>query len=292
MYHGNIFAYILIKLFKIKCRQIWNIRHSLDNYYEEKLFTRIVIRLNKLFSKNVDSIIFNSKRSVMHHTMFGFKSNNIINIPNGFNLKVFHCELNKRNAYRTLFDVSNDCCLIGLIGRYHHLKDHHNFLKSIYLLLKQCPSEHWKCLLVGRNINYNNIDLFRTINKYNLADKIILHEESDNISSILNALDVLCLSSSSESFPNVVGEAMATGIPCVVTDVGDAAIIVGDTGIIVPPKDPVSLAKGLAHYVKSFEKNKSNYSQSAYNRINDHFQIDNIINQYDNLYLKLLYTHP
>ncbi len=133
-----------------------------------------------------------------------------------------------------------------MVARYDPQKDHNNLLNAL-ALIKQM-SIH--CILVGEEMTFRNTELTALIKEYDLQDRVTLLGPQDNIPSIMNALDVHVLSSVGEAFPNVLAEAMACGTPCVATDVGDAALIVGETGWIVPPSDPESLAQALADVVQ------------------------------------------
>src|SRR5262249_13530770 len=146
-------------------------------------------------------------------------------------------------AVRTELGLAPGATLVGVVGRHHPLKDHATFLRAAALLAGERGRVHF--VLAGRGLEPGNPALEPLVGDTALRGRVHLLGERDDMPRLLAALDVLALSSVSESFPNVVGEAMACGVPCVVTDVGDAARIVGPTGIVVQPGNPAALADGL-----------------------------------------------
>ena len=121
--------------------------------------------------------------------------------------------------------------------------------------------------------------------KYPTNNKnIIFLGQQSNIHNLMKMFDLLCLSSKAEGFPNVIGEAMSSGIPCVTTDVGDAKDIVGETGWVSPPSDPVSLANCLDNALKNRHKQLRVYGKIARKKIINQFSIEEVKNQYISLY--------
>lgn len=101
---------------------------------------------------------------------------------------------------------------------------------------------------------------------------------------IYNAIDILSSSSYGEGFPNVIGEAMACGVPCVVTDVGDSAVIVGDTGLVVPPKNPKALAQSMKKMIEVGKEKREGLGMKARDRIMDNYSIEKVVKEYEKLY--------
>ena len=139
--------------------------------------------------------------------------------------------------------------LIGMMGRYHPMKDYANFLQAAALISNQYPDANFA--LIGQGIDDQNVELRRSIRELGLQRRTRLLGERHDIPRIAAALDVFSLSSYSESFPNVIGEAMACEVSCAVTHVGDAAWIVGDAGRVVPPRNPRALADAWSVYDNS-----------------------------------------
>ena len=129
-----------------------------------------------------------------------------------------------------------------MVGRYHPLKDHGNFLAAARGLLDAGVKARF--VLCGLGVDDTNDELMALVDRLDLGGVTSLLGERNDPQRIMNAFDLGTISSAGEGFPNVVCEMMLCGIPCVVTDVGDAAIIVGDTGQVVPSTDAAALAEG------------------------------------------------
>ena len=128
-----------------------------------------------------------------------------------------------------------------MIARYHPVKDHENLLEALARL--DAAESLWSCFLIGSGVTSDNQDLVAKIHARGLSHRIFLLGSRDDIPNVMNAIDVCVLASKSEAFPNVLIEAMACGTPCITTDVGDAAAIVGNNGWVVPPMDASRLSE-------------------------------------------------
>ncbi|MHC5827541.1 MAG: glycosyltransferase, partial [Nostoc sp.] len=149
---------------------------------------------------------------------------------------------------RTEWRISKDTILIGLVGRLDPMKDHPTFLKAVALLCKEREDIRFVC--VGMGSHEYAQELYQLAEELEVAEKVIWAGGRADMPDIYNALDINCSSSSyGEGFSNVIGEAMACGVPCVVTDVGDSAWIIGDTGIVVPPNNPEALKAGITSLI-------------------------------------------
>jgi glycosyltransferase involved in cell wall biosynthesis len=179
-------------------------------------------------------------------------------------------------------NVSDQDTLIGLIARYDPMKDHDNFLKAASFLARDNPSVHF--VLVGYKVDKNNKTIMRTINESGHEGHFHLLGERGDIPRIIPALDIVTSSSSSEGFPNTIGEAMACGVPCVVTDVGDSALLVGDTGKVVPPRNPQSLADGWREIIELGNEDQRRLGMAARRRIEKEFTLPAVVARYEEFY--------
>ncbi|WP_240474058.1 glycosyltransferase [Salinivibrio socompensis] len=189
--------------------------------------------------------------------------------------------IQNENCDGSLNDL-NSKFLLGTIGRFNPQKDHVGLLKSLDLVKRRCSE--FSAVLIGKDITSNNLFLMDKIKKIEFEDNISLLGQRTDIATIMNSLDVHILSSSfGEGFPNVVAEAMACGTPCITTDVGDAAIIVGDTGWVVPPKDPQALANAILEAMEEKQNNPQAWQarkQACRERIINNFSIEKMVSSY------------
>lgn len=283
MYHGNLAAKLSRFFCVSKPLVVWNIRHSLYDIRHERPLTRWVIRANALLSKQADAIIYNSFTSARQHEELGFDPTKKRIIPNGFDTDVFRPDEISRAAIRCELGINENATLIGLIGRYHPMKDHRNFLNAASLLQKNLHEAYF--LLAGREADSENMELQTMIRELGICDRVFLLGERQDIPQLNAALDIACCCSSwGDAFPNVVGEAMACGVPCVVTDVGDSAWIVGNTGRVVTPKNPQALATAWKELIELGCDNRRELGMQARKRVIDKFSLESVVKQYKEVY--------
>lgn len=286
MYHGNLAAQLACAFIPSHVPVLWNIRQSLYSLAYEKKGTAIVIKICRYLSGFPKRIVYNSKTSAEQHEYLGYRGDKRIIIPNGFDVSLFSPSIESGKTIRAELGVSSDTLLIGLIGRYHPMKDHTNFLQAASLLLKNYSNVHF--LLAGTHVDGHNEQLNRVINNLNISTNVHLLGERTDIPRLTAALDVASSSSYAEGFPNVIGEAMSCGVPCVVTNVGDAACIVGDTGIVVPPRDAVALANGWRKLIELGQEKRLALGMKARQRIIENFSLDAVVKKYEMLYKEVL----
>jgi glycosyltransferase involved in cell wall biosynthesis len=179
-------------------------------------------------------------------------------------------------------DLSEESFLIGMTGRYHPTKDHANFLQAAALTIAKHHDVNF--LMVGQGVDEQNAALRQLIESSGLTGRVHLLGERHDIARIAAALDVFSLSSNSESFPNVIGEAMACEVACAVTNVGDAHWIVGDSGLVVPPRDSNRLATAWSRIIELSAEDRMALGRSARERVIKYFQLDSVVRRYEELY--------
>ena len=185
-------------------------------------------------------IIVVSKSTFKNCKRLGYCSHKLRLIHNGYEILKYNFNKN-RNYYRKKFKIKK-IPIVGSVARYDPTKDHINLLTALSILKKK--NIDFICILIGSNINKKNTELLNLIKKLNLIDEVKLLGTSRNILQSMKGLDIHILSSVTEGFPNVVAEAMLSGTPCVVTDVGDSALIVGNTGWKVEPGNSILISQG------------------------------------------------
>ena len=282
MYHANLAAQIISILSLKFVPVIWNIRNCLSLSYE-KPGTAAVIKALIPLSIFPKKIIYNSQVSASEHEKLGYKITKTITIPNGFDPELFHPSIEARNSIRKELSLPNDCFLIGRFARYHPMKDYPNLIQGAAILLKDYPDVHF--LLAGSDINAENQILCNLIQELGISERIHLLGERQDIPCLTASLDIASTSSSyGEAFANVIGEAMSCGVPCVVTDVGDSAWIVGDTGQVVPPKDPEALANAWKELILLGLEGREALGKLARSRVIECFSLESIVANYESLY--------
>lgn len=287
MYHGNLAASVVDRFCENKTLVVWNVRQSLYGLKHERPLTRWVIRANALLSALPDAILYNSRTSARQHEAFGFDASRTRIIPNGFDTEMLRPDDNARADIRRELGVRDDAILIGLIGRYHPMKDHRNFLDAAAQLGKEFPDVRF--LLAGREVDAENPALREMLDESRLGDRVFLLGERKDIPQLNAALDIASSSSSwGEAFPNVVGEAMSCGVPCVVTDVGDSAWIIGDAGRVVPPRAPKALATAWHDLIALGRDGRQTLGIRARQRVIENFSLGAVVKQYEDLYESLI----
>ena len=283
MYHGNLAASLVAGRGAV----IWGIRQSFYGLDKERVLTRWVIRLGALMSRYPRAIAYNSRTSASQHEAFGFDASRTRIIPNGFDTEVFCPDEDARLKMRQEFGLSDSAVLIGLIGRYHPMKDHRNFLNAAALLCRESSDVHF--LLAGCEVNAANPALSTMIEELGLSNRVLLLGERKDTPQLNAALDIASSASAwGEGFANVVGEAMSCGVPCVVTNVGDSAWIVGDTGKVVPPCDPIVLASAWKSLMMLGRDGRQALGIRARQRVIEKFSLESVVKQYEDLYESLI----
>jgi glycosyltransferase involved in cell wall biosynthesis len=286
MYHGNLAATLIKFLNSGKIPVIWNIRYSLNGLDREKALMRILIRAGALVSGSTDAIIYNARMSLNHHTAIGYGPLKAHVIPNGFDTGHFRPRPRLRQISRNQLGVSGDEILIGLIARYDPLKNHSGFLEAASMMARARSDVRF--LMVGRGVDESSSGLIKKIEDLGLKNRVICRGQHANVTPFYAALDIAVLSSIAEGFPNVIGEAMSCGVPCVVTDVGDCSHLVGGTGIVVPPEDSSALKIGCEQLIDMGPSEREHLGAAARKRILEHFAISKVASRYEKLYESIL----
>lgn len=281
MYHGNIVA-LMSQLLTSKVKVIWSVRHSLHDLKNDKWMMQCTIKLNVWLSSMPDVIIFNSKSSVVQHEDYGFSKAKTLVIPNGFDLQDFTPNQEVKAKVRKELGIREGDLVIGCVARFHPTKGHALFLKAASLLIEKYS--HVVFVLVGKGMDCDNLDMVNMISELGLSEKVILLGERSDVVSLTMAFDIATSASLSEAFSNTIGEAMAAQVPCVVTDVGDSAWIVGDFGRVVPPENPEALSNAWQKLLALTDLERLTLGKQARRRIEAHFSIQHIVKKYNELY--------
>jgi len=280
--HGNFVAQIASIFLPYRLSTLWNIRYTALPEGETKRSILFIIKLLSILSFLPQKIVFNSKAGADDHCKMRYRSNKSCIIPNGFDTKLFSPSEKNRSCVRLGLNIPEEAILIGLISRFDPLKDHSCFLKAGAKLLSNKREAFF--LLAGREVDWQNRHLKQLIEKLGMSEKVFLLGERRDVHRITAALDIATCSSVAEGFPNVIGEAMSCGISCVVTDVGDSAWLVGDSGIVVPPRNHEALYEAWLKLIELGSAKRRVLGERARKRIEDHFSIQMIVKKYEQLY--------
>jgi glycosyltransferase involved in cell wall biosynthesis len=280
MYHADFFGGIIAKMSGVK-RIFWNVRHTHLDLNLMKFRTILISKFCAIFSKVIpDKIICCSRKAIDSHVEFGYKKNKFVLISNGYDLKRFSPQSNLSLTNQYFSELDKSIPVIGMISRYAPEKDHKNFLRALNILRKK--NIRFYCIFIGLNLNIDNAELMKWIKQYKLNKHVKLFDVQRDIPAFLNALDLHVLSSKDEAFPNILGEAMACGTPCISTNVGEAEYILGECGWIVESQNSVSLAKALEEAFDMMN-DKSRWLKlktSSRKRIEENFSLEKMKNDY------------
>lgn len=279
MYHADLIGGVVARLAGAKI-VVWGIRGPFDRQ-RTALQTRITIRLCSFLSKWVPiAIVSNSEHATEVHLQVGYSRDKLVNIPNGYPLKQFRPDETARVELLHELNLNYDVVLIGMVARFDPYKDHETLFGALLALARR--GRQFTCLLVGPGMSMANQSLAHLVEKYGVQDMVKLIGPRDDVPKIMAALDVHVLSSAAESFPNVLAEAMACGTPCVTTNVGDAALIVGDTGWVVPHSDAAALANAIQEALNEM-KDSAKWNirkEAAQKRVIENYSLERMILSY------------
>ncbi|HID24056.1 MAG TPA: glycosyltransferase [Planctomycetaceae bacterium] len=242
LYYSDLVGGLAAKLAPSRPPVVWNIRTNalVAGIHRPSLLT--TARMCAWLSSSLPArIVVNSVSGLQWHARFGYDRSRLQLIRNGFDTERFRPSELARRAIRRQLGLPDSVRLVGMISSVRPQKDHATFLDAAALLAHQLPDVRF--LLCGDGAVWQNESLRLMIEQRRLTDRIHLLGLRGDMPVVQASLDVAVLASVVEGFPNAIGEAMACGVPCVVTDVGDSADLVGDVGFVVPRGDAVGLAQ-------------------------------------------------
>ena len=284
MYHSDLIGSIVARLAGKKVI-VWGIHNTNLDPAKTALSTRLIVRACAVLSGVPRKIISCSQEGVKVHTALGYQPQKMVTIPNGYDVSEFSPKPECRSELRRQWQIADDTTLLGMVARWNPQKDHANLIAALAHLKTQTQTP-WHCVLVGSNLDADNQVLTELLALHGISDRVTLLGIRNDIPAVMNALDVHVLSSAyGEAFPNVVAEAMACETPCIVTAVGDSALIVGDTGWVVPPSNPIELATAMSLAIN--ELALSAWTQRQANcrqRIESNFSLQIMVAKYNEVW--------
>lgn len=283
MYHGNLAARLAAWLLHDRPPVAWSIRGTHTQLAREKGLTALTIWAGAKLSSYASAIIYNSKVSAQEHwRKLQYNREREFVIPNGFDTATFVPSFAARKQLRAELGTPEQAVLIGLVARLHPVKDHRTFIEAIARVHARHEDVHG--VLIGAGTERTNPKIASMLLDAGAVEFVHCLGERTDLPMLTAALDVSCNSSVSEGFANAIGEAMACGVPCAVTDVGESARIVGDTGRVVAPSDPESLAVALDSLVSMGRRERQALGELARQRVLDKFSLAAVVKQYAQVY--------
>jgi glycosyltransferase involved in cell wall biosynthesis len=285
MYHADLVGGLAARLARVPV--VWGIRQgSLDprfNRWSTLGTAALCASLSRILPAR---IVVCSKNASDAHGEFGYSRDRMVVIPNGFDLSYLRPDLQARQSMREELGFPDSVLLVGLAARFDPQKDHRTFLRAAGRVHARHPEARF--VLCGDGIDSGNSTVRGWVEEVGLGNACQLLGRREDVPRFFAALDVAVSSSSGEGFPNVVGEAMACGVPCVVTDVGDSAFLVGVTGLVVPPRDPEGLANAISVLLRDGAAGRRARGMAARERIEREFALPVVAARYRRLYEEVL----
>jgi glycosyltransferase involved in cell wall biosynthesis len=288
MYHANVATQLAALLAATRLPIVSAIHHSCDDERAAPAIRRLVRRLDGLLSRRSSAVIYVSARSCEQHRQLGYSSRNTVFLPNGFDVHLFAPSARLRDAQRSSFGLQDGEFTIGCVARFAPAKDHDTLLRAAAEFIGVSPNARF--ILVGRGITLDNPEFAALVSRYSLHDRCLLLGERRDLPALFAAMDVACLSSRTEGLPLSLGEAMASGLSCVATDVGDCAWLLGDAGIIVPPNDPHALANAWRQLEAVGHEARCKLGRRARGRIEQQLSMPAYLARLHDIYQRALHS--
>ena len=288
MYHACLLGELAVRLTQGP-PMIWGLRAAHEAINDYNPVTRQIVKWCARRSAQPKATIVNSRTAALVHRKLGYDASRMRVVFNGIDARKFAHDVSWRQDARRELGFEAEHVVVGMFARFDPMKDHSCFFRSAALLHRDYPMIRF--LLAGTDVSRCNRAVWNMVIENGLQDACILLGERRDIPRLTNSLDIACLSSWSESFPNVIVEAMACAVPCVVTNAGDSADIVGDTGIVVPVRDHRALAGGIAKLVELGHEKRKELGNKARMSVLSRFSIESVGRQYEEIYEASL-DHP
>jgi len=274
---ANLFA-SLLKPFVPGMRTVWGVRASNMALAKYDKMSRLVFGLSRVFACGADLIIANSEKGREYHVARGYPPQRTITIPNGIDTRRFRRDEAARTRQRAEWGVSGDEQLVGLVARLDPMKDHENFLAAAARVTKQDETVRFVCIGDGPEERFAVLVAYAE--QLGIGTRMRWESGKTDMAGIYSALDIAVSASAfGEGFSNALAEAMACGVPCVATEVGDANAVVGETGLVVPPSDSVALADGILRMIHRLPGEREMLGGRAREHISTSFRMDRLVSE-------------
>jgi glycosyltransferase involved in cell wall biosynthesis len=285
LYHADLLGGLAARLAGQR-KVIWGIRTTdVDGGCARStaLVRQLCARLSRWVPHTIVCVAEAARRA---HAELGYDAGRMVVVGNGFDPAQLRAGADLRQALRAHYGLAPGDIVLGTVGRFNLDKDHANFVRAAGRLAGQ--HAELRFMMVGKHLDAGNAELIGWIAATGHPERFILLGERRDVAACLSAMDMFCLSSRTEAFPNAVGEAMAMGLPCVATDVGDVALLMGDTGLVVPKENSVALAQALAQLLALGEAGRARMGRQARDRIHAMYTMACVRQRFERIYENLM----
>lgn len=287
MYHGNLAASFAHTATAAGRPLVWNVRHSLADAKLETRRTQALLKVSAAMSRRPAAIIYNSAVAATQHQQIGYCPDRALVLPNGFDFDLFRPNPQARGQLNVQYGIDPEALLVGMVARLHPMKDHSMLIDAAALARSQGADIH--LLMVGEGLADPPASLLDKALALLPAERFTFVGNRPDVADLLAGLDILGLSSAwGEGFPNVIGEALACGVPVVATDVGDSAAIVADSGIITAPGDAEAFGNALVEMDRMGAPSRKALGARGRVRALENYSLQEIAMRYDELHHKLV----
>ncbi|MFK4005290.1 glycosyltransferase [Qipengyuania sp. NPDC077563] len=287
MYHGNLAASFARRFCTRSLPLVWNIRHSIPDLAMESWQTRQLLKVSAWISNGPQAIIYNAYASREQHEALGYSSRDGLVLPNGFDTERFAPDPDARKLAEALFGFSDRTFRIACVARFHPMKDQMRLLSAVSDA--RAKGADIQLLLVGHGFENPPPEIAAPIADHMSPDSVLMCGARSDVADWLPGIDLLVLPSAwGEGFPNVLGEALACGVPVVATDVGDSARIVGHHGLVVPRKDTGALTQALLAMAALPACERAAMGRAGRKRIVSDYAIGSVAAHYNTLHAACL----
>lgn len=276
---GNIFALLLGR--SIGAKVIWGIRASRMDTAMYDWLNAASLRVATWCSRWVDLIICNSQSGAADHISDGFPAARSLVIPNGIDTQRFRPNSVTRAKTRGQWGIGEAAFVLGHVGRVDPVKDHSLLFRATAELFARQPHvrRQLRITCVASGDPTSVAPLASLIASLGLSEHVRWLWNLEAPEDVYVAFDALAMTSNAEGFPNVVGEAMSCAVPCVATDVGDTALLLGECGYLVPPRDVSAFAHALRRSIEATLEQRNELGARARERVLEHFDRRRLINR-------------
>lgn len=279
MYHSNLMGLLATRVVN-DAPLVWSVHSSELDFSTYSIGLKLLFKLSARMSSVPSAIVCTSHVARQWHERHGFKPRRWQYVPAGVDIETFQPDALARERLRSELGLRSNALIIGTAGRFHPQKDYPTFLRAFAALSREFPDAH--ALMAGVNVTTGNRGLTELARSLGIGERVHMLGLRADIASILAGMDLFVLASAfGESCPTVLLEAMACGVRCVATNLGDSARIVGDTGTIVPPRDPSALAQACIEVLRNRDGGSG---ITARDRIRQNYSLEHMAKAFGDLF--------